>query len=302
MKIYATACSVVGLVRKNNEDNLYVAGEYLSEDTRSADFGAIINRECEQEYFAVCDGMGGESRGEDASLASICAFKRWCAEKPALNDKNYEDRLRKYFADANDSVRSLTAGTDEVCGCTGVVLAITDGTAYYGNVGDSRLYVIRNGRAVQVTHDHTMAQLYFSLGRFTKEQANRSVLRHQLVRFIGAAEKDSSEPHIGRLHDIKNGDRFLLCSDGLTDMLTDEEIARAASAESCEEAVDTLLKKAMDNGGHDNCTIILVQADEMTKSGAPKHRDRFLRLALGISAALVAAAALLLLLVKSCVV
>lgn len=140
-------------------------------------------------------------------------------------------------------------------GCTGEMAVFTGDRYVVGHVGDSRVYLFREGRLRQVTKDHSFVQQQVDHGMITPEQARVHAFRHMLLRAIGVDDPLAVDLVSGKAHP---GDIFLLCSDGLTDMVGDPLIEeRLASGLSLEEKADLLIRDACDAGGHDNVTVVL---------------------------------------------
>jgi protein phosphatase len=155
-------------------------------------------------------------------------------------------------------------------GTTVTVLLILPGLVIAANVGDSRIYMVRDGRIERLSKDHTIVAEQVEMGVMTEEEAKTSPLKHILTRNLGSAEE--VEPDIYEIHPSAN-DRFILCSDGLTDLVSDREILQMVQEEEapdplCKRFVETALKR----GGHDNTTVVSIFL-----SGAQKRREGPLR-------------------------
>lgn len=274
MKISAAARVNVGKVRKNNEDNLYFNGKVLDESIRELPFSDSLEADGNAFTFAVCDGMGGEQAGEEASLLGVNVFGKWYAEHEAdggfsAQTTDWDKKIGEYCRTASEKVYALSKQTGGRSGCTFVNITLSDDSLMFANVGDSRLYAYCDKRLIQLSEDHTLASLMQKSGALTAEQARVSPDRNKLTRYIGAAPDDSNmAPFTGQIISLRKGDRFLLCSDGLTDMLSDKDIADILAANSDDNtAADKLLEKALENGGRDNCTIILITVRDCSGSG-----------------------------------
>src|SRR5262245_11609644 len=221
----------------------------------------------EDGLFILCDGMGGHKAGEVASriaIDSIAAFARRSGDDPEITWPYGFDprtsfsgnRLRTAIKLANRAVFRKAASADDYTGMGTTVTAalIPSGTSQmtYANVGDSRLYVIRGGSITEVTPDDSWASL--GLG----DIADAPNLRNVLTKALGAQEEvEFDVPNVGLL----DGDIALLSSDGLTNMLSDEQIRDAVigCGADLEEAGRLLVEQANRRGGHDNISVILVQ-------------------------------------------
>lgn len=240
MKLSFTSLSDTGVVRTVNQDACYA-------DSPQARF------------FIVADGMGGHVGGQEASRIAkdtVCSFldNYWNSEEKS------DALLTKALLEANEAIVADQLQHPERgdMGTTAVVLMFRD-RAWYAHVGDSRLYLLRDGKLEQVTQDHTWVSMAVKVGDLTPEQARTHPYRHVLSQCLG--RKDLAPIEVQPI-EVKSGDRFLLCSDGLTEELADEEISQYLASEmSCEEIATNLIKAAKDNGGRDNITVAIVEID-----------------------------------------
>lgn len=244
----------VGKKRKGNQDNF---GIY-----RLADNILLL---------AVCDGMGGVGGGEEASRIALDAFsdeiKAVCLPRMKEDGKtvdmsgvNVRILLGNAAEEANSAVLGTARRNPELTGMgtTLVALFIADGNIYSINVGDSRIYRINDGKITQITHDHSYVQYLVDMGKLTPEEAKNSTNRNIITRAVGTT--DGLEADVDAV-DRGEGEHiyFLLCSDGLTNMVTDEDIAKTVSGdEPLEKKVAELIEKANKNGGADNITALLL--------------------------------------------
>ena len=233
----------VGLVRENNEDALLVREPYL---------------------FAVADGMVGYAAGEIASRAILKAFE---AATHSLRHQQGEQNIHKVlveaFDKANTHVFKMAVSNDKYTGMGTTMTALYlpgDGTAYCCHVGDSRLYTYREGNLVQVTRDHTYVADLQASGEITEEEAFIHPQRHVLMKALGVEESVRADSlHFKLLPD----DRLLLCSDGLSDMLRQQEILDLMGGEDINSVADQLLERSLCNGGRDNVSFILIDLAEI---------------------------------------
>ncbi|MCR6544643.1 Stp1/IreP family PP2C-type Ser/Thr phosphatase [Dehalobacterium formicoaceticum] len=233
--MYAEVVSDVGLVRKNNEDSLWC--------------------DLEQQLFAVADGMGGSLAGEVASKMAI----ETVAQMVALpsNDPPGEI-LRHSFYQANNSIFQQSREHKEYSGMgtTMSALWIVDGKAYFCHVGDSRIYLIREGKIRLLTQDHSLVGELMRGGGLTEVEAMTHPQKNVLTRALGVnahVEVDTMEL------DTYGGDYFILCTDGLSNLIRSEEmIALLTPGKRLRAAADELLKLALARGGSDNITAILI--------------------------------------------
>lgn len=228
----------VGLVRENNEDALLVR---------------------EPSLFAVADGMGGYAAGEIASRSTIKAFE---AATHSLRHGQEEQNIRKVmleaFDKANTHVYKMAVSNESYSGMGTTMTALYlpgDGHGYCCHVGDSRLYLFRDDKLEQLTHDHTLVADLKEQGKITDEEAFVHPQRNILLQALGVEETVKADFFSFRLQE---GDRLLLCSDGLSDMLRAAEISRIIGCADPEQAADKLLEQSLDNGGRDNVSLILI--------------------------------------------
>lgn len=262
-----------GLVRPANEDSYCVfrLGRFLERITSNIPESDLPTRiENSGHLMIVADGMGGHQAGEVASrmalvnsIQMILRSPRWALhlEDPATREQEIRElltRSRGYLAAVHAALKEQ-AGSDQRLEGMGTTLtgAYTIGAdAFLLHVGDSKVYLLREGEFRKLTHDHTVAQQYADLGVIPQEEVASHRASHMLTRAIGGPmESLKGDMHHLRIQD---GDRFLLCSDGLTDMATEAEIAtvlksRTVPAEACQGLVDL----ALAGGGRDNVTAIV---------------------------------------------
>ena len=233
-----------GRARSNNEDS-------VSMDETSS-------------LIVLADGMGGYNAGEVASGMATAFIKaelgRWLQEasSSALDtdvrramDICVDNANRAIFNAANSNPQYAGMGTTLVVG------VFREGRLLLGHVGDSRGYRLRGGRLSQITHDHSLLQEQIDAGLITAEQAAFSANKNLVTRAVGVEDTVLLETH---LHELMPGDLYLLCSDGLSDMLDDESISQLLQAcESLEDACAALIDAANDAGGRDNISVILAR-------------------------------------------
>jgi PPM family protein phosphatase len=213
--------------------------------------------------FAVADGMGGAQAGEVASRLAAAAFR----EYHDADRLEPAERVKAIIQEANRRIyeRARTDSEASGMGTTVTAAILTNGRVSIGHVGDSRAYRIRNGELEQLTEDHSLVADLMRSGRLTPEEADAHPQRSVITRALGTdAEVDVDTVTV----DIEPGDLFLLCSDGLTTMVPEEDILRMAQeADNLDEAARTLVRAANSGGGEDNITVVLfkVEGDEATE-------------------------------------
>jgi protein phosphatase len=233
-----------GRARNNNEDSVAV-------DEASA-------------LIVLADGMGGYNAGEVASGMATSFIKtelgRWLQEASAnASDTDVRRAMDICVDNANRAIFNAANSNPQYAGMgtTLVVGVFRDGRLLMGHVGDSRGYRLRAGRLQQITHDHSLLQEQIDAGLITAEQAAFSANKNLVTRAVGVEDTVLLETH---LHDLMPGDIYLLCSDGLSDMLDDESICQLLQgSDSLEEAAVALVDAANDAGGKDNISVILAR-------------------------------------------
>lgn len=243
----------IGLKRKKNEDSyLIVDHREKSYDTR--DQGVI---------FAVADGMGGHAAGEVASKMAC----KGLLEYFALNSDSPKDlpsaqtvlvRLETAIWQTHKQIMTHAEKNELFAGMgtTLSVLCLVGREAVIAHVGDSRIYRLRYNCLEQLTEDDTMAQLSVEMGHLNQKEAETHPLRHALIQAVG---QDIDKVHT-RIEKVKTGDIFLLCSDGLHNMIADDEMREILINNpigfcACDKLIDSALK----SGGEDNVTVIVVR-------------------------------------------
>lgn len=253
MLYVSAACAVnLGKIRRNNEDNLYFNGFILPQENMGLDQimtfdGALRTPVC----YGVFDGMGGEARGEEASYIAA---------------KTLKDVVEKNGADTQTVLCALDKANLAICeaadrhreglmGSTAVTLCVDSEEAHICNLGDSRVYLLRAEILRQLSEDHTDQALLEACGI-----KNR---RPRLTQHLGIPPTELIlEPHCTSIG-IQPGDRFLLCSDGLTDMVQAAELEQIMRIGSdAVSVVNILMKAALQNGGYDNITAIVCEITE----------------------------------------
>ena len=237
-----------GKVRSHNEDSV-----------------TILSNERNEFILAVADGMGGHKAGEVASAIAINHIRdSFYALETIGNKEEAIDYLRMIVKEINDKIFEYADKNPESKGLgTTLVIAIkTDDYILYGNIGDSSGYVIKNNTLHKVTKDHTYVGMLLTNGRITEEGAKNHPGKNLLTRALGA-----NNPIEIDIFDIDTSVRGLfLCSDGLTNMLTDEQIEKTLNSDlPIEEAVIKLIKKANIRGGTDNISIAYLRKESGEK-------------------------------------
>ncbi|MEM4409778.1 MAG: protein phosphatase 2C domain-containing protein [Candidatus Caldarchaeum sp.] len=238
----------VGRMRSNNEDS-YLA--YLPPIQEGDKLGL-------RAVMIVADGMGGHALGELASQTAVKAFTERFFEALARQPGKMEHALHNALDDANSAVYQLAQERAKGRpGTTLTALVLSDDSFYIAHVGDSRAYLFRDGQLRQLTTDHTWVAQEVAEGRLRPGEAQNSSFRNYLTLALGSKPTVEAEILAGGL---KEGDLFLLCSDGLTVHLGDQELAALLSrSPNLQETSSLMVTLANDRGGHDNVTVILSQ-------------------------------------------
>lgn len=254
-KINAAVMNNMGRVRTNNEDNFYLDGVYMQK--KAMDKGGLFqkNTSSSAQVYAVCDGMGGEAAGEEASFAAIRSIAQ---NHSTLCNSNNPAKLTHFVQNLSDLVYLKAQERGARSGTTLAMALIHEQTIRIVHVGDSRIYSMRGNTLKQMTLDHSEVQRMIELGIITKREAKEHPKRHVISQYLGMPTQEVKvEPGISEPIALASGDRYLLCSDGLTDMVNDSDIELLlAKASSASEACAALVKQALKMGGKDNVTIM----------------------------------------------
>lgn len=238
----------IGRKRKLNQDNVF---------TCEVPIGNLPN------LFIVCDGMGGHKAGDYASAYAVKAIERevtMCEETVPIKI------IREAISHANEEIYEKAASDESLTGMgtTAVVATIVDGSLIVGNVGDSRLYLVDDG-IEQITKDHSLVEEMVRIGELDRSEAREHPDKNIITRALGVSrEVDVDFFEV----DLKKGDVILMCSDGLTNMVEDEDIRMVVKRQrDIVQIVEELIKVANHNGGADNIGIVVIEpfADEVSR-------------------------------------
>ncbi len=231
----------VGVVRSGNEDSFLL--------------------EPQHGVFIVADGMGGHAAGEVASDMAVRIVGGALAGVVGKEDSTAAEVIRQAIMDANGQIfqRTLVEQDKRGMGTTTTAMVINGARYLIGQVGDSRAYVLRAGTLMQITKDHSYVQEQVDAGYLTPEQARTHPYSNVITRCVGANSEVAPDIYVGA---VREGDMFLLASDGLTGMLEDDEVlALMESADQPGPLVDQLISEANRRGGLDNVTVIVIRID-----------------------------------------
>ncbi len=242
LNINFTGKTNVGLKRSANEDTFVIKG----------DMG----------FCLVADGLGGAAAGELASRLFAEASLEVFQQAEDLIEKNVVERIQNSFRLANEKIREHVEmnPSHKGMGCTADLMALSDQGFVLGHLGDSRTYRFRDGRLKQLTHDHSLIQAQIDQGLIAEESARGHPLRNVILQAVGIKEDLELDVIRGRTYP---NDQFLLCSDGLTDMVDDDALEDVLRAQMpAQNKIERLIDLALSGGGKDNITVVLVDIEE----------------------------------------
>ena len=256
--IEAAVKSSKGNVRQNNEDNFFLNGRFMA--LQDMDNGATLSQQCMKplQIYAVCDGMGGEEAGEEASFIAV---ENLVELYSSLSHGMDTDVFKKWFIKTSDNIFQKSQDNRRKSGTTIACCLWCKPKLYLAHVGDSRIYLFRNDKLTRLTTDHSEVERMIKMGLITPEEAVQHPKKHIISQYLGISSTDIQlDPCIVELSDFQNNDILLLCSDGLTDMLDDNILQQIfTKAESVQQATNLLVKYALKAGGHDNVTVLCLR-------------------------------------------
>lgn len=247
-QVSVNCLSDIGLIRQNNED----AWKFLPDE----------------QFYVIADGMGGHQAGEVASKETVerlCALFQQGCDSSQKDINHAEEFIRGLIQEVNEKVYRIGRESPDLrgMGTTLCCIYLHPEGLIYGHVGDSRIYRLRNGELQLLTQDHSLLRELIDLGQLSEQQAGDFLYKNIITRAIGT--EPYVEPSVAH-SSLELGDKILLCTDGLTDLLSFDEIKEILLKHSDEDAVKLLVKKAKHMGGNDNITVILVEVKEATPS------------------------------------
>ncbi|NEQ23511.1 MAG: Stp1/IreP family PP2C-type Ser/Thr phosphatase [Microcoleus sp. SIO2G3] len=243
MKCRFTGLTDPGLLRNVNQDDFYI--------------------DPEGRFFVVADGMGGHAGGQEASQLATQAIQTHL-EQHWQSAISSEELLEQALYEANQAIILDQQEHPERSdmGTTAVVVIFRNEQPWFAHVGDSRLYRLRGSNLEQITEDHTWVARAMKAGDITPEQARMHPWRHVLSQCLGRKDLQHIDVHP---MDVQPGDRLLLCSDGLTEELSDALIASSLEPSmDYEQAAVNLVDSAKEKGGRDNITVVIVEIDDIS--------------------------------------
>lgn len=252
----SAACGcLTGKRRGNNEDNFYFDGHFLP--AKNAGLEKVLTCQYGPEKkvadFGVFDGMGGQADGQIASSLAAEVFADSVRDAAAADRDGHCACLQAVLKRMSDAVWEQAEADFTDMGTTAAVLRLSGDSYYAANVGDSRIFLCRDGQLAQISRDHTDEDLLRETGLLNRKP--------RLTQFIGISPDELTVNPYVTSGNVLSSDIFLICSDGLTDMVSEKEITAILVSDAGPAArTERLLQRAMENGGRDNITVILVQA------------------------------------------
>lgn len=258
--IRAAAESNVGNARGNNEDNVYFNGDYITPRNISKPFALKTGDYTDVNVFAVLDGMGRNNTGSFASLVAASKLDS-VADRVAFDTEVTPDEaVRDYLQEAGDAIRAQRTETGGVrTASTLALLIIEHGNAHVYNVGDSRVYLYRDKQLIKLTRDHVAVE-----GQRTVALSEEGIRTGRITKFLGMNNREGRlEPYKAKSFKVKKGDKFLVCSDGLSDQLDEDEIALCLSKRKDPFGhTNELMALAMNDESDDNVSVIVAEVIE----------------------------------------
>ena len=261
-KLKANVCAVThnGRVREQNEDNYSLNGRITEDALRKG--SAYVQSMVEPFHLSVCDGMGGESYGDVASHIAVQTIAAH-ASRVYESGEDFAFAITGSLEEANNRICAEITSRGKRMGTTLAALYAVKGRLLCVNIGDTRVYHYSKGLLEQMSFDHTHAQTMVDAGQASQDAVGKIPDAKRLTRHLGVFPEEAAlSPNISVIDDVDSGDILLLCSDGLTDMVSDSEITAILSAsESAQDAASKLVRKALENGGKDNVTVMVAFFD-----------------------------------------
>ncbi len=253
--------SDIGLVRKINEDDFICL--------RLNDLLEVKNTTADLYLCIVADGMGGRNAGEVASSMAVHEIVDFIKDKYIsilIENETDESKILELIKDAivysNEKIYKKSLLTSECVGMgtTLSMILAKDNILYYGHVGDSRIYLIRKNEIARLTEDHSLVAELVKQGTIKPEEANSHPQKNIITRAVGT--EFSIEVDLGR-QDITEDDYILLCTDGLSNLVSDKEMLDLVlEASDIDQACENLINRAKENGGFDNITVVVIHNDK----------------------------------------
>lgn len=253
-RLFAGVCTDIGTTRKVNQDNFFLNGTILRNCYMVS---SSARDEFDEGVFAVADGMGGESHGEFASRTVVESL----LDLSNRGKIEYED-VNRVIDKANSIICRKITETKKNIGTTIVMAVIRDNQVDVYNIGDSKCFLYRDGSLIRLSKDHTVTAQMVEANLMTEEQARTDKRKHQLLQHLGIFPEDMALSLFSQdRFSLKKDDIILLCSDGLTDGLEEDEIIDVIeTTRSVSVLAPKLVRLAIENGSTDNTTAMVIKA------------------------------------------
>lgn len=259
MLLQTSSVTDIGKIRENNEDS------YLELNIDNSDKKLLL--------LVVADGMGGHNAGEIASRTVVNSIENYFKSQKEELKKDALKSLKNSIEGANREVIKASSDNEELSGMgsTCTAMLILDNKTFLAHVGDSRAYLVRQKKITQLTKDHTLAEKMLDSGIMTEEEAKKSPHRNMLIKAVGISDEIEVETY--EPFNTAPGDIYLLCSDGLTEYIDEEEICSILNIYDPEEACNLLVKIANKRGGKDNITVQIAKVNNSDKPDATDNNN-----------------------------
>lgn len=250
--------SHIGCVRGNNEDNFYFDGDYM--DPREVNQGAVFRAVSTREHhlLCICDGMGGLEGGERAAALTVQEIGK--LDKPS-SIQDISVQIDTFAREISEKIQQDAKKTEEKSkeGTTLAMVYITGGTMHVANVGDSRVYILRNGILNQVSMDQTQLYQKMLMGQLTREQLRKHPDSNRIDHYLGMPQDRISKDFVFHKNcSLCSSDRLFICSDGVSDLLSHERMEQILSNNASPmDAARQLIEVALELSGKDNATVIV---------------------------------------------
>jgi serine/threonine protein phosphatase PrpC len=266
VNLTVAARSDMGRVRTNNEDAFTITDLATGERLETGPRAGAVDVQESGVLLAVSDGMGGHQAGEVASALVLDSLRAALASNDGESiEKQIEEAVKRANADV---VHAARTENKHGMGATLTAVFISAKTAYVAEVGDSRAYLLRNGRLRQITKDQSLVQLLVDSGVMSSEDAKVAPQKNIILQAMG--RENDVRVAIGKLH-LRRNDRILLCCDGVSNAISDDELRRVVSEHEPDDACGMLIDLANERGGEDNLTVIIAQVNG---SGVEPAREK----------------------------
>lgn len=292
IRVEAAAYSSIG-GRKNNEDNFYLDGAFLKREQMDRGGKAAMENSHPMQIYAVLDGMGGGDYGEYASFYAASCLSEY---QKNSEHADHAENLRRFLTQTSIGIDQISAEhglRSGSCGSTAAMLILGDWWYRTAHVGDSRVYLLRDGALTRLTKDQSEVQRMVDAGKITLEEAwshpKKNVITHHLGMPLRTGELQSI---IGDRAPLKVGDCFLICSDGVSDSLRDEDILPLLdSEESAENTAGKIARQAKHSADEmgvesDNITAVVLKVKQVADSRDAARRVKHLAIKRAIAAVL----------------